>query len=211
MQLVVYPRVYFEGMTKTGITLISFATGLVLIGGAVTVVAVNSSSPPVASTPSAVAEELPSLEPVSPVEAAPVDPTEASLLFMIEEEKLAHDVYVTLGDLWGSQVFSNIAQSEATHQESLLPVLETRAIADPRSAEVGVFVNADLQALYDQLIAQGSLSQADAIQVGIAIETKDINDIAAAIAVEDDADVISVYERLLSGSENHLAAFQRQA
>ena len=198
-------------MTKTGITLISLATGLVLVAGAVTVVAVNSSSPPVASTPSAVAGESPSLEPGATVEAAPMDATEASLLFMIEEEKLAHDVYVTLGDLWSSPVFSNIARSETTHQESLLPLLEALEIADPRSTTIGVFVNADLQALYDQLIAQGSLSEADAIQVGIAIETKDINDIAAAIAVEDDADVISVYERLLSGSENHLAAFQRQA
>ncbi|MCB0135932.1 MAG: DUF2202 domain-containing protein, partial [Caldilineaceae bacterium] len=36
----------------------------------------------------------------------------AALLFMREEEKLAHDVYVTLYDQWGLRVFSNIAASE---------------------------------------------------------------------------------------------------
>ena len=47
--------------------------------------------------------------------------------------------------------------------------------------------------------------------MGILIEEKDIADLTAAIAAEDEADVISVYERLLAGSENHLASFQRQA
>lgn len=148
---------------------------------------------------------------VTPEPEPPAYDTTAALLFLIEEEKLAHDVYVTLGDLWGSNVFANIADSETAHQDLVAPLLDDRGIADPRSAEVGVFTDPALQALYDDLVARGSKSLAEAMQVGIVIEEKDITDLSATIAAEDEADVVSVLERLLAGSQNHLDAFQRQA
>ncbi|MCB0067131.1 MAG: DUF2202 domain-containing protein [Caldilineaceae bacterium] len=55
----------------------------------------------------------------------------AALLFMREEEKLAHDVYVTLGDLWGLPVFDNIASSETKHTEEIRDLL---AAEDPHAA-----------------------------------------------------------------------------
>jgi hypothetical protein len=201
-------------MNKRTIIITSIAVGAVLIAGTgVAIAALNTpQAVPVASAPATPEPDQSSAAPITPTpEPAAAWDTAASLLFMIEEEKLAHDVYVTLGSIWGSNVFSNISDSETTHQGLMLPLLEARGLADPRSAEVGVFTNADLQALYNDLIARGSVSQAEAMQVGILIEEKDIADIAASIAAEDEADVISVYERLLAGSENHLAAFQRQA
>lgn len=202
-------------MTRTGVLVLSIAAGLVVVGGAGTAIALAATTPPAVAPIVVVAEPDEKATPAQTVEAAepvePIDATTASLLFMIEEEKLAHDVYVTLGDVWGSKIFTNIADSESTHQDQVLTLLDSRAIADPRSSEVGVFVNADLQALYDQLVAQGSVSRDAAMQVGIAIEEKDISDLAATIAVEDEADVIDVYERLLAASQNHLAAFERQA
>ena len=201
-------------MTRTGVLVLSIAAGLVVVGGAGTAIALAATTPPDVA-PIVVVAEPEEATPTQTVDAAEqveqIDATTASLLFMIEEEKLAHDVYVTLGDLWGSNIFTNIAKSESTHQDQVLTLLDARAIADPRSSEVGVFVNADLQALYDQLVAQGSVSRDAAMQVGIAIEEKDISDLAATIAVEDEADVIDVYERLLAASQNHLAAFERQA
>ena len=199
-------------MNKRTIIITSIAVGAVLIAGTGVAVAVLSTpqAVPVASAPATPEPEITATA-TPTAEPDPIADTAASLLFMIEEEKLAHDVYVTLGSIWGSNIFANIAESEVTHQGLVLPLLQTRGLTDPRSTEVGVFTNPDLQTLYDELIARGSTSQAEAIQVGILIEEKDIADIAAAIAVEDEADVISVYERLLSGSKNHLAAFQRQA
>jgi hypothetical protein len=193
---------------RTIITVTSIAVGAVLIvGTGVAIAAVNvQQGTPVASAPT-----TPEADQSTAVPTPDADwDTTASLIFMIEEEKLAHDVYVTLGAIWGSNVFANILESEATHQDLVLPLLETRGLDDPRSAEVGVFVNADLQVLYEDLIARGSVSEAEAMQVGILIEETDIADLIAAIAAEDEADVISVYESLLSGSENHLAAVQRQ-
>jgi hypothetical protein len=39
---------------------------------------------------------------------------------MREEEKLAHDVYMTLYEKWGQQIFKNIAASEETHTNAVL-------------------------------------------------------------------------------------------
>lgn len=199
-------------MRRTTVLALSLTVGLVVVGGSAAAIALNAPSAPAPTVAaSAPAVEVVAPEPVEETALPAVDATTASLLFMIEEEKLAHDVYVTLGKLWGSKIFTNIAKSESTHQGQVLTLLDSRDLSDPRSEEVGVFTDDSLQALYDDLIAMGSESREAAMQVGIAIEEKDIADLATAIAAEDDADVIDVYERLISGSENHLAAFERQA
>ena len=136
--------------------------------------------------------------------------TKDLLLYLIEEEKLAHDVYTVLGDTWGGNTFSNILASETTHQSQVLTLLTTYGLADPRSAEIGVFTNPDLQVLYDQLIAQGLTSQTEAYKVGVLIEETDIVDLASAIASTTDLNVISTLEKLSVASENHLVAFSKK-
>lgn len=141
---------------------------------------------------------------------ATADATTEQLVYLIEEEKLAHDVYQAMFDLWGSKVFGNILQSEQSHQSQVLTVMNTRDIKDPRSSKAGVFANADLQNLYNQLIAKGSKSAVDAYEVGVAIEELDIDDLTKMLATAKDADVIAMMEHLRKGSENHLRAFNNQ-
>ena len=141
---------------------------------------------------------------------ATADATAEQLVYLIEEEKLAHDVYSKMFELWGSKVFGNILNSEASHQSQVLTVMATRDIADPRSSQEGVFKNADLQKLYDELIAKGSKSAVDAYEVGVAIEVLDIDDLTKMLATAKDADVIAMMENLRRGSENHLRAFNNQ-
>ncbi len=136
--------------------------------------------------------------------------TEEQVLFLIEEEKLAHDVYTVMYQKYGANVFGNILQSESTHQGRVLTLLQARNIADPRSSEIGVFKNEDLQALYSQLIAQGNQNATEAYKVGVVIEEKDIADISTQLAAITDQDVTDTLESLRSGSENHLRAFNRQ-
>jgi hypothetical protein len=131
------------------------------------------------------------------------------LLFMREEEKLARDVYLYLHQLWGSQVFSNIAQSEESHTQAVLALLDRYDLEDPAAAVAGEFANPDLQALYEQLIAQGSQSLKAALQVGAAIEEIDILDLQDNIEKTAQADILQVYQNLLNGSSNHLQAFVR--
>jgi hypothetical protein len=193
------------------------AAALVLTGcTAQADVAAPESSAPVASetavaSPSAVPEI--SAAPKVPVVdkgIATADATTEQLAYLIEEEKLAHDVYQAMFDLWGSRVFGNILQSEQSHQSQVLTVMNTRDIKDPRSSKAGVFVNSDLQNLYNQLIAKGSKSAVDAYEVGVAIEELDIDDLTKMLATAKDADVIAMMENLRKGSENHLRAFNNQ-
>ena len=141
---------------------------------------------------------------------ATLDQTTELLVFLIEEEKLAHDVYTVLYEEYGSKVFGNILESEATHQDQVLGLLDQYDVEDPRSSDIGVFNDPDLQALYDQLIEKGMTSSQDAFEVGVMIEEKDIADITFQLAGASDPDVIEVLEKLRSGSENHLRAFNRQ-
>lgn len=130
----------------------------------------------------------------------------AALLFMREEEKLARDVYNTLYAVWGQPTFQNIAASEQAHMDEVKLLLDRYGLADP-ALEPASFTDPSLAALYDQLVAQGSLSLADALKVGAAIEEIDILDLQARLAQTDNADIQQVFNNLMNGSYNHLNAF----
>jgi hypothetical protein len=130
------------------------------------------------------------------------------LLFMREEEKLARDVYLTLHDIWGTPVFANIATSEQQHMDAILKLLKTYDLPDPAAGKlVGEFVNTELQALYDALIARGKKSALEALMVGGVIEETDIEDLNAAMETSRLSNIDKVYQNLLDGSYNHLRAF----
>jgi hypothetical protein len=130
------------------------------------------------------------------------------LLFTVEEEKLAHDVYVYLYDKWHVNVFLNIISAEQTHMDSVRSLIEKYGLTDPTKDEaLGVFQNSDIQALYDSLTAQGSSSAKDALVVGANIEEIDIVDIEDKMKYTSNKDINNVYTNLISGSESHLRAF----
>lgn len=133
---------------------------------------------------------------------------QAGLLYMREEEKLAHDVYVTLGEQWNVPVFQNIPQSEQTHMDAVKLLLDRYGLADPATGKaVGVFTDAKLQGLYNELVAKGSQSLDAALTVGATIEDLDIVDLQTYLEQTDKADIQLVYENLMKGSRNHLRAF----
>ena len=136
--------------------------------------------------------------------------TISGLLYLREEEKLAHDVYVFLYDKWALKVFANIIISEQRHTEAVLNLLNTYGIPDivNDNAE-GVFVNEALQAMYNSLVERGSSSIIEALNVGVYIEEMDIVDLVEAMEPLTDTVIINVYTNLLNGSYNHLDAFVR--
>ena len=147
--------------------------------------------------------------PAPPAPTSPLSADEiAGLLFMREEEKAARDVYLTLYETWGSQVFSNIARSEQSHMDAVKTLLDRYGIADPAAGkDIGEFTDPDLQALYDDLAAQGQESLAEALKVGALIEEVDIADLIEELDAVEHSDIQRVYGQLLQGSENHLRAF----
>lgn len=138
-----------------------------------------------------------------------LDQTEIDgLLYMREEEKLAHDVYMALYEQWDIAEFQTIANSEQRHSDSILRQLERYGIADPTvGLAAGEFQNEELQALFDQLVAQGSQSVEAALRVGAAIEEIDILDLQEEMAATENAALLRVYDNLLRGSRNHLRSF----
>lgn len=137
---------------------------------------------------------------------------EESLAFMREEEKLARDVYTSLYNAYGTQIFSNIAASERTHTEAVLLLIERYDLVDPMQTDVaGVFENNELQLIYDNLLASGSISLLEALYVGATVEELDIYDLQNQLdTIVDNDDIIFVYQNLLKGSRNHLRSFDKQ-
>jgi hypothetical protein len=130
----------------------------------------------------------------------------AALLFMREEEKLARDVYNDLYAIWGQPTFANIASSEQMHMDEIKLLLDRYNLTDPALAP-GSFTDPNLGALYDQLVTRGSVSLAEALKVGAAIEEIDILDLQTRLAQTDNADIQQVFNNLMSGSYNHLNSF----
>lgn len=148
----------------------------------------------------------------TPAGAATSAETAAMLQAMVAEEKLAHDVYVTLGATYDVRTFDNIAGAESRHQQSIRDLMAAYGVNDVTVGDaVGEFDDPNVQALYDTLVAQGSESLAAAAQAGITVEELDIADLQRAIAQDHPADVTAALENLLAGSQKHLAAFTRLA
>jgi hypothetical protein len=133
-----------------------------------------------------------------------------TLKYMVEEEKLARDVYTVLAKTAAYPKFRNIANAEQFHMDQLSIVLDNYGIWNPTlNRKPGVFFNKELTALYKTLITKGQLSPLDAIEVGIIIEEKDIADLTAMEALITQEDIQFVVNYLKAGSVNHLAAFKR--
>lgn len=130
-----------------------------------------------------------------------------TLLWMREEEKMARDVYLTLYKVWKVGVFSNIAASEQQHMDAILKKIDLYGLVDPALPQVGDFSQADIQALYEDLIASGKLSKIDALIVGATIEDMDIKDLLLTIASTNNLALQVTYQNLLEGSKNHLRTF----
>lgn len=129
------------------------------------------------------------------------------LSFLREEEKLARDVYLFAFDKYGEEIFNSISQSEQKHMDKLLGLLNKYKISDPASTQRGVFSNAILQNLYNELTLQADSSLVEALKVGATIEDLDIRDIDLNMSRTDKLDIQNVYIKLGCGSYNHMRGF----
>ena len=133
-----------------------------------------------------------------------------TLLFIYQEEKVARDVYITLGNAYANQTtFAMIQGSEQEHIDKAKGLCETYDvdISEVDESAIGVFVVPVLQELYDTLVAQGYQSELSALMVGEYVELTDIEDLEHA-EIGMPSDVVNVYENLKAGSYNHLDAFR---
>jgi len=105
------------------------------------------------------------------------------LEFMCEEEKLARDVYITLGTKYPeATVFGKIDDSEERHKCAVADMLEKYGIPNPSTNDnVGVFTGKDYGWYFTEkfkaLVERGAISELEAMYVGGFIEELDMMDI----------------------------------
>lgn len=147
---------------------------------------------------------------VATPEASALTATDVNnVLFLKQEEKLARDIYLALHAQWGHQTFLNISASEQQHMNAVDGLIERYGLTDTTPSQPGKFSIPELQALYDDLVARGSQSLADALSVGVAIEELDIADIQEMLDTTRERPILRVLGNLQAGSYNHLDAFTR--
>jgi len=129
-----------------------------------------------------------------------------------EEEKLARDVYRTLGELYSEEnTFSNIQLSEQTHMDAVKKLCDKYDIEIIVSDETGNFSIQELQeffnAVYEKFVTNEEGSLLEALEVGREIELMDIEDLTEALQTDMPRDVQRVFNNLMIGSGYHLDAF----
>ena len=150
------------------------------------------------------------LAPMANAATRPTTAQKLQLQFIIEEEKLARDVYLYLAENVTSSKFANIARSEQSHMDQIAAILKTYNYFNTTTTRApGVFRDKTLQDWYNALIAQGSEGVAAAFQVGRDIENRDITDLQLMLKSTMPADMKLAVNNLLKASINHLAAFSR--
>ena len=128
-----------------------------------------------------------------------------------EEEKLARDVYRTLGDIYRDEnTFANIQLSEQTHMDAVRNLCEKYGIEIEVGDETGSFTISKMEefyaTVYSIFVEDQTGSLLDALNVGKAIEEMDIDDLVSA-SEGMPKDVVRVFNNLIGGSFNHLDAF----
>ena len=153
------------------------------------------------------------------------------LTFMREEEKLARDVYLTLGTMYpDSVIFGKIDDSEQRHTTAVKAMIEKYGYKDPNTNDnIGIYTGEDygwyFTEKYNLLVERASISELEALYVGAFIEELDMMDInqCPKIIVEtdnginevtecgkiytDNSDIVRLYDSLLDGSDSHLEGY----
>ncbi len=134
-----------------------------------------------------------------------------NILYLYEEEKLAHDIYVAMYNLYGAYIFNNISESEQRHMDSVAKLISKYELEEGvLNNDPGIFLNENIKVLYGDLLEEGEKDLTSALGVGVKIEVMDIGDIEDMQKETDKADIERVLSNLLDGSYNHLDAFNTQ-
>ena len=141
--------------------------------------------------------------------SAPGEVTEAdiaNLLYMLDEEKLANNVYVYFNEKFNRRVFQNISKSEAVHQKAVVYLLNLFEVDVPEPKPAGEFYHAELQELYTKLTTESKTLQ-DALLASALIEEHDIVDLQKAMDETENEHIQRVFSNLKRASGFHLQAF----
>ena len=151
-------------------------------------------------------ETIDSLASLTPLTTQEIE----DLQFLREEEKLARDVYTHAYNLYGVNIFNNIASSEQRHTDSVLELMNRYEVEDTATTTLGDFTDPELSQLFKALIARVETSEAEAYAVGTTIEDLDIYDLDLKATHTQNTELQNLYANLKCGSENHMRSFTKK-
>lgn len=133
------------------------------------------------------------------------------LLYILEEEMMARDLYAHFATIYDIPVFSNISSRGETHHVRAVQMLIDRyQLADSTGdCTQGSYFNTVIQKEYNRLKESGSRSLADALMAGAEIEEMDISDLQNLKGNTDNQDILMVLNNLGQASRHHLRIFVR--
>ncbi|WP_457795328.1 DUF2202 domain-containing protein [Horticoccus sp. 23ND18S-11] len=131
---------------------------------------------------------------------------QTGLLFQIDEERMARELYLAFAGKWALRPFENIPVAEARH-EAVLRQLALRAGLTAPVAVAGRFASVEVQQRYDALLALGLESADSALRASAFVEEQDIADLQTLIASTDSAALKEAATALKTASGHHLNAF----
>lgn len=132
------------------------------------------------------------------------------LFFIYQGEKVARDVYITLGKVHKDEsTFALMQFEEQRHLDCARELCDIYGVETSKVNEdaVGEFDSLVLQTLYDECTLKGEGSLLDALEVGEFIESTDIEDLEQA-SIGMPNDIVDVYNNLKRRNISHLGAFQ---
>jgi hypothetical protein len=136
------------------------------------------------------------------------DEQQTDLAGMAERELLAHDLYTAFAQDATVPAFTRIADAETQHVLQIRILLDRYGLADPSAGHVtGTFTDPDIQATYDRLLHEGSVSTDAAYTAARTVESAELAALTSAAASMTAPDVQLVYAHLIAATQRHLVAF----
>ena len=137
---------------------------------------------------------------------------ESVILYLVEQEKLAHDFYRSLDTMWVTDIFNRVANEEFEHVGKLSAVAAELMISVPNHFNeypTGQFTDSKLRHLYAELMVAANFSLEDAFRTCANLEERKMYDLKMALKEPNFELENLTYKALLIGSEDNFKVFIR--
>ena len=137
---------------------------------------------------------------------------EAVIMYLVEQEKVAHDFYRSLDTMWVTDIFNRVANEEFEHVGKLSAVAAELMISVPNHFNeypAGQFIDSKLRHLYAELMIAANFSLEDAYRTCANLEERKMYDLKMALKEPNFELENLTYKALLIGSEDNFKAFIR--
>ncbi|MDH3650920.1 MAG: DUF2202 domain-containing protein [Saprospiraceae bacterium] len=132
-----------------------------------------------------------------------------SVKHMVEEERLAFEIYQFASSKWDQPIFQTICTDEKFHLYKIKALAKKYAVESGEEVP-GTYDNQGLQDMFTRYQSKAVVSEKDALLAVADFEERDIVDLQKYFKTTDNADLIVAYEYLLEGAKKHLRMIYQQ-